>query len=311
MVPLSRLAVRQEIQKLMRMDASRASYEAIQAKYHKLMHNVVIRAGQAGGGELFFRVRRTDGTKPKFITEIGAPPSEVVTGYQRCNPPGTPMFYAASRRIGALIEARAAIDETIYLSQWIGEIAIPVNKVFTYEATDETPMLPPYIPPGPNDDLVLTHIDTLFTRRIDSAFSDDYKFTAAIAQQLTSKFVRDSDFEIHRDGHVALRYPSVLGIEDWYNTAMHGSFASDRLVPIHIMELKILSLDGLNISVQILDTATKFEDGEIHWTADPTLVPALIGSAPGPGFVFTGNDWQLQLHDATVTPDVLRALFAE
>jgi len=32
---------------------------------------------------------------------------------------------------------------------------------------------------GPNDDLLLAYLDTLFTKRIHSTFADDYKFTAA------------------------------------------------------------------------------------------------------------------------------------
>lgn len=49
------------------------------------------------------------------------------------------MFYVASRRIGALVEARVEVGEIVYLSQWIGRDEIPVNRIFDDEENKKFP----------------------------------------------------------------------------------------------------------------------------------------------------------------------------
>jgi hypothetical protein len=311
MSPPSRQEIRQEIKKLNRLDPKRASYSDINRTYVKIMEGLSVVAGMAGGGELFHRLRRTGGLKPSLVTELQAPPATFVTGYQRCNPPGTPMFYAASRRIGALVEARVEAGEIVYLGEWIGRNRIPVNKVFEKEENQAVPGIDMSTIHGPNDDMILTYLDTQFTKRIHSTFADDYKFTAAIAQQLTTKFPPSKKHDIHDDGYVALKYPSVFDLESTHNTAMHASFAAERLDLLHVMELRVISANEDDISVEVLDTAVKFTDSTIEWFGNPNLVPIMLGEHRSVPFIFDGTRWNLQLYDGIVTPEYIKLLLAD
>lgn len=304
---LSRTEAREQIRKLNRIDPVSASYDSIRSTFNKITHGLNVVVGLAGGGELFYRARVAS-EKPVNITELHAPPAHLVRGYQRCNPPLTPMFYAASQRAGALLETRISEGDTVYLSQWIAKDRIPVNRIFDSEENQAVNGMPASAFSGPNDDLLLAYLDTQFTRRIHASFADDYKFTAAIAQFLTCNFRKEDEHTIRDDGHVALKYPSVLGLETWHNTAMHAEFASERLELLHVMELKVLSVNDNSIQVDILDTATDFEAGVICWSSDPSLVPTLLEKNRAVPFIFEGGKWNLKLFEGPVTAAYVEAL---
>ncbi|MBE9197488.1 RES family NAD+ phosphorylase, partial [Synechocystis sp. LEGE 06083] len=305
MSPPSRFEIRQELKKLNRLDPERALYSAINSTYIKIMHGLVTVVGMAGGGELFYRVRRTKGSKPTLVSELQAPPEKFVTGYQRCNPPGTPMFYAASRRIGALVEARVEPGEIVYLSEWIGRNRIPVNRIFENEENQIVPFVEMSTIHGPNQDIILAHLDTMFTKRIHSTFGDDYKFTAAIAQQLTTKFPENEEHDVHEDGYVALKYPSVLNRENTHNTAMHASFASERLELLHVMELRVNSNDEDDFSIEVIDTAVNILGDKFEWTGNPKLIPEMLDKKRSVPFIFNGNKWNRRLFQGDVTMEYI------
>ncbi|WP_339540326.1 RES domain-containing protein [Pseudomonas sp. RA_5y_Pfl1_P24] len=306
---ISRSEAREQIRKLNRIDPRSASYDSIRSTFNKITHGLNVVVGIAGGGEMFYRARVAS-KKPVKITELHAPPAHLVRGYQRCNPPLTPMFYAASQRAGALLETRVSEGDTVYLSQWIARDRIPVNRIFDSEENQAVNGMPAAAFSGPNDDLLLAYLDTQFTRRIHASFADDYKFTAAIAQFLTCNFHKDDEHTIRDDGHVALKYPSVLGLDTWHNTAMHAEFASKRLELLHVMELKVLSVNDSSIRVDILDTATTFEAGVICWSSDPSLVPTLLEKNRAVPFIFDGRKWNLQLFEGPVTAAYVEALLS-
>lgn len=304
---ISRSEAREQIRKLNRMDPRSASYDSIRSTFNKITDRLNVVVGIAGGGELFYRARVAS-EKPVRVTELHAPPAHLVRGYQRCNPPLTPMFYAASQRAGALLETRVTEGDTVYLSQWIAKDRIPVNRIFDSEENQAVNGMPAASFSGPNDDLLLAYLDTQFTRRVHASFADDYKFTAAIAQFLTCNFNKDDKHAIRDDGHVALKYPSVLGLDTWHNTAMHPEFANERLKLLHVMELKVLTVGESSIQVDILDTATAFEAGGICWSSDPSLVPILLEKNRAVPFVFDGRKWNLQLFEGPVTAAYMEAL---
>lgn len=311
MSPLSRLEVRREITKLNRLDANQASYPAILATYGKLTEQMSVVVGIAGAGELFYRVRRTNDRKPLLLADLQAPPAERVTGFQRCNPPGVPMFYAASKRVGALLESRVKAGDVVCLSQWIGRRGIPVNRVFEGEEHQIIPGVDRSTIHGPNDDLLLTYLDTQFTRRIHETFSDDYKFTSAIAQILSKGFQPNRHQDIHEDGYVALKYPSVRGFDLFHNTAMHAGFAEKRLELLHVMELRVTDVKERDVSVEILDTAIEFNDGRLGWTGNANLLPQMLDRSRAVPFVFNGTAWQVQSVSSDITQAYIRKLMVD
>ncbi|NTB99093.1 RES family NAD+ phosphorylase [Agrobacterium tumefaciens] len=311
MQALSRYALRQEIKKLNRLNPKDASYTAITQTYRNIMHGMTLVAGKLGGGELFYRVRKTGGYKPNSVKELHAPPANLVTGYQRCNPPGIPMFYGASKRIGAIYETRVEAGDTICLSQWIGNESIPVNKIFDSEENQEILGVERSSIEGPNDDILLAYLDTQFTKRIHTTFADDYKFTSAIAQELTCGFTPDEKRGIKDDGFIALKYPSVLNANLSYNTAMHSSFAADRLELIHVMEIKVLSINGTEVDIEIIDTSNDIQNGCIIWSGRTDLVPEIISEPRGVPFIFDGRRWSLLMHEGPITREYINMLMTD
>jgi hypothetical protein len=311
MKPLSRAELRDEIVKLNRIDPRRDVYSTICSIYAKITSGFTTFVGSTGGAELFYRVRKTKGLKPIVVSELQAPPAEFVTGYQRCNPPSVSMFYAASKRVGALVEARVEVGDIVYLSQWIGRDRMPVNLIFDATANQVVPGVDNSTMQGPNNEIVQTYLDTQFTRRIHATFADDYKFTAAIAQQLTTNYPPNEKHHVRNDRFVALKYPSVLGIEIWHNTVMHASFALERLDLLHVMELRIIGVVENDIAVEVLDTAISFLDGGIHWSGSSDMLPRILGKDRGVPFISDGTKWNIMLHGEPITPEFIRALMLD
>ena len=308
---ISRLSIRQEIAKLNRLDPIRADYALIERTYRRLTDGLHIVVGLTGGKEIFFRVRKNMDHKPIHVDELSAPPAQFVIGYQRCNPPGVPMFYASSTRLGALLETRAASGDRVYLSQWIGKEQMPVNRVFDTPEMQNIPSANTATIHGPHDDLIITHFDTLFTKRIHSDFSDDYKFTSSIAQQLTTLFPSNEEHKIHDDGFISLKFASVFDIERTHNTAMHSAFAKERLELLHVMECEVINGPEGRISVRVSDNAVDLDGDIIKWSGDPNLIPSFRRERKSVPFRFDGTKWRLELHNGDVTESYIEALLIE
>lgn len=103
---LSKAEMRHQIQRLNPINANVAEWKTIREIYRDLFPEVQLVIGTTKSSEQFFRARVNPPAKLHAVTELMAPPAEFVTGYQRCNPPGSPIFYCSTRRITALEECR-------------------------------------------------------------------------------------------------------------------------------------------------------------------------------------------------------------
>ncbi len=215
------------------------------------------------------------------------------------------MFYSSSRRASALSECRAQVGDVAYLSQWIGRGKIPFNRLLDDHGDEQ------FIDNlRPVDHLLISHFDTIFTRRIHDTFSDDYKFTAAITELLTKRFQAWDKFNVGADGHVALRYPSVQQFDGAYNTAMDPAFARERLSLVHVMELTVEQTEP-EIRVAVTDTAIEFSDGLIRWTGDVTKVPTLRPSNRDVEFIKANQGWLIRTLNEVPSQDYLAAILHE
>ncbi|MCY1672688.1 RES family NAD+ phosphorylase [Novosphingobium sp. SL115] len=287
-VGLSRIEMREQIRRLNRIDFSKSDYKTVKAIVSRMIAGVPIMVGPTKSHELFFRVRKNPRHKLRNVSELCAPSADCVSGFQRCNAPGQPMLYCSSRRITALLECDVQTDDVAYISQWIGKKQLPVNKVFDMEEDqafmerlDE------------KDTMFYAYLDALFTRKVPKDFSTDYKPTAAISDIFTSYFKEQVKDLILEDGRIGIRYPSVVDLENSYNTAFPPHFALDRLDLLHVMELKIQKRQADEILVSLSDTATDFDDGVIHWTGDTTSIPVPRDPKGGVLFRFTGEKWRV------------------
>jgi len=285
---MSKLEMRQHIEKLNRLNLDRVGYEIIKSNIEKMFDGIRIIAGTTSSHELFFRARKKTNEKISLISELIAPPPDKVTGFQRCNSPGQPVFYCSSRRVSALLECNAKTGDIFYLSQWIGNTQLPVNKIFDEKENIE---LLNHI----SDKEILFHsyMNTMFTRRVHSSFSNDYKITSAISEQLMNKFKKDEKKKIEEDGKIGLRYPSVADIENSYNTAFPPDFAVNRIDLLHVMEIEITDHHENQLQASLLNTAIDFDDEKIIWSNNTGSLPAPRPKEGGVLFEVVNGKWRV------------------
>lgn len=303
---VSHIEVKRATQSLNRLDLRRADYASLKKRVSDITQGVRIPIVMSPSTEMFFRVRKNPSTRPQHLDDLGAPKPEYATGFQRCNAPGKPMFYAATNRKVALQETRIEEGDLVYLSQWMPNSPIPLNEVFSTEGgLEKTGDIKPV------DATIHTFFDTLFTRKIHEDFSHEYKLTAAISHLLTTNFSPNVDYSIKTDGLVGLRYPSVFDLDGGANVALHPKFSMERLIPIHVMEARISTLSGNSLEFQVLDNAFEFSSGKIVWTGDPNAIPIEKENGNLVPFIRLNNRWTYPIRSEPHTQEDLQRLIGE
>ncbi|AEJ01778.1 hypothetical protein Nit79A3_1983 [Nitrosomonas sp. Is79A3] len=300
--------IRSLIQQLNRIDVNKADYEYIVSLFRKAIYQVVIYVSLTRSTDLYFRAVIWKNEKPKKIDNFKAPPAELVKGFQRCNPPNTPMFYSASKRITALLECDVQVGDTVYLSQWVNKKPVPVNRILfpdkNYESNVKLTL---------REMALYSYVDTIFTRPVHEAFSNVYKITAAVTEALTTGFtpLQDSGLDIREDGTVGLIYPSITDIEDSYNVVFHADFAEERLQLTHVMELVVKKREGKKITIEVNDNAIEFPDGNITWLNNRFSIPKLRNSLDHLEFKGNGRAWVIPVKDTFHSPEEIDDLLNE
>lgn len=249
------------IKSLNRLDINRIQYEYIISEIKKLLDQISVPVRNSNFfDQSFFRARKFSDSKITNIKDLGAPPKELIQGFQRCNPPNTPMFYAASRKIAAILEINAEPGDIIYICEWIDKEKSLTNLIFSQQNKS------PELEFSSSDRIVHKYLDEIFTKRIPDTLSNEYKKTAAIAQVLTKNFK-------NTDGRaIGLLHPSVVDTEKSYNIAFHANEAFKLFQPINAIMAKVIDKNDQNISIEILDNAINFEDSKIHWNGSKEFI---------------------------------------
>lgn len=285
----SKVEIRSTISQLSRINCDAVDFGYIKKIYSRMTDGFASVVAATPGHELFFRSRIMNSGRPAGADDLSAPPPGKVTGFQRCNRPGVPMFYASSKRITALLEVRPSIGDIIYLSEWMGDAEIPVNV--TLDGADDK-----FIALSPELDCIIqAHLETIFTRRVHSTFSNDYKLTAAITELFTAKFPPDDIRFIRSDGLVGIRYPSVFDYTNSYNTALPSALAKDRMKLNHVIEAKVTGIEGDGVSLEVLDNAFDFDGKTIIWSGCADHIPAPRGPKGEVPFRFSGTVWRREV----------------
>jgi|CXWL01.1.fsa_nt_gi hypothetical protein len=236
---MSIFQLRQKIKQLNRIDLDKADHKYLVSLIWSASTNVRMPLGYKGI-ETYFRARICNSKKIDKVSELGAPPAELITGYQRCNPPGVPMFYAASKRLTALLECNAQEEDIIYLGQWVNNNYAPINRIFSQSDAELQSF-------SEIDIIFHSYLETLFTRQIHKTFNNEYKLTAAATEVLTTNYPENIPFQtpdgkttlIQTEGTAGLYYPSITNKSDSYNTVFHANFANANFKLIHVTQLKV------------------------------------------------------------------------
>lgn len=300
---MSTSELRRLIQQLNRLDVDRVEYPYLVSLIRKASKGVAVPVYRKT--ELYFRARIYNGPHLTKVSDFGAPPAEMVSGFQRCNPPGKPMFYSASKRINALLECDVRPGDTVYLGQWICKEPPPVNTVLSPIDDALTSEI------SKSDEVFYTYIDTIFTRPIHESFSNHYKITAAATEVLTTSFIPDEPNDIRHDGTVGLLYSSVANSAAGHNTAFHAVFASERLELIHLMKLKILEKSGRKVNIELLDNAIEFDGGQALWLGNSRAIPKLRPTPNEFEFISNGRNWVVPVCSTQPNDDELETFLQE
>lgn len=293
----------QKIKQINRIDLDKADHKYLVSLLWSASDNIRMPL-EYRGTEIYFRARVCNSKKIDKVSELGAPPAELITGYQRCNPPGISMFYGASKRITALLECDAQEGDILYLGQWINRTYVPINRIFSQSDTELQNF-------SEIDILFHSFLETLFTRQIHRTFNNEYKLTAAATEVLTTNYpenmpVQESNGEttvIQSEGTVGLSYPSVTNKSDSFNTVFHASFANKNFKLIHVTQLRVNRKTNREYSVEIIDTANETVDGNILWLNSNHSIPKQVTSGEGIEVYSNGRDWVIPVRDTPLTTE--------
>ena len=191
--------------------------------------------------------------KPTSVDKLGAPPVDLVTGFQRCNGPGNPMFYCAGGIGVVFYELRPKAGDKVYVSKWSivrndfhlmyvshpehSELSDPVSAIYQF-------------------------FDTKFMEPIHADFSYRYKITAAI----TDFFLREGLYDDTSRTIGGVRYTSAAypgGRAD--NIAILPAVLAQSMSLDFVEEWVIRSELDSGFEASAVDIASNFDGGEIHW----------------------------------------------
>lgn len=277
------------IKELNRTDLESADFDFLVSKLRAAAEDTAIPLRSRA--QLLYRARISNSEKIVIVRDLGAPPKEKVTGFQRCNPPGVPMFYGASTPLTALLEVDAQVGDIVFLSQWFPKWHALINHVFDQGefATRQNST--------PKEILFHSYLDTLFTRPISALFSNQYKLTAAVATVFTTNIELDSEDAGRSDGTVGIRYPSIAHSYRGWNTAFHAAFAAEQLELVHTTQLRVLSRAHENLQISVIDNALEHMDGSLIWTGNPASIPLPNKDPQGINFISNGRSWVLPVYE--------------
>ena len=266
----SRDEMRMIIRDLNRMDLDRAEFDEITERIQRLIIGFAtpVVAISVPSELRLYRARKNPREgKPDKVDQLGAPRPEFVTSYQRCNKPGSPMFYCSKLPGAVLLELDVHLGDVIYISQWSVERPFIFNAGFTDPDRLKSTR--------PNQDTIATFFETKFCQPIHETYSNQYKITAAITQVLTSGNINGLEEQSHHfraaapDGIGGIAYSSVADVGRPLNLAIRPHVVDRCLALNFVEEWVITDVAAQGISFERKDFTADFGDGLIHWTGKP------------------------------------------
>ncbi|MEZ9395811.1 RES family NAD+ phosphorylase [Vibrio splendidus] len=205
-------------------------------------------------GERLFRAhfkhtdeRQTLSKTPTYLKSILAPPASLVEGYQRCNAPNKPMFYAATCPERALRECRVSKGDILFLSEW--EVTADMTTTVVSAGVPD--------PLTSSHELLFNFFADKFIQRVHDTFSFEYKLTAAITQVLLEIKRKD-------EALTGICYPSVVSKKRGDNFAILPSFQA-LLKPVKVEKISIVEESPSEYGWVTLESVSSFVNQRINW----------------------------------------------
>ncbi|MGS1063520.1 hypothetical protein [Burkholderia glumae] len=280
---------REIVTALNRLDLGAADYAYLLARIGELIKGIPLQAATVRQGTTLYR-GVIYSNRPNDVCYLGYPPAHLVSNYQRCNGPGSPMFYCSVDNAAVFAELDAQPGDKVYLSKWT------VTKEFFHFR----------IPPDTSDEFradaafskIETFLETRFAQPIHDTYSEQYKLTAAITEKFsTGDLLGDAAI---LSGRVlgAVAYPSVAHTTRSDNVAIRPPVVDQCLQLTSVQEIEVVSRSGGSREVRETDFSSDFAEGKINWAGRPGHWVLQPGESLQ--FVVENGQWVARRADGTV-----------
>jgi len=279
------------ISELNRLDCEHVEFDDIVEKVRFLFDGLALEANVIEPGTKLYRGRQMD-SAPKHIRELYYPPPEYVNGFQRCNRPGKPLFYASGNMATLLSEIKTKVGSTVYISEWV-----TTAQLFCFYF--------PFRQPQKNitGARVQTFVENRFSQPIHETFSSQYKITAAISSLIVGEDIGFADSAENGPKLGGLIYPSVAHPARSENVALVPQAADNSLKLLSVTSFKIVSVENHEYKFEELDFCSNFSYDIINWKGYPGSWQ--IKNLPAGGeisAIFDGYTWQMIDHAGNAIP---------
>lgn len=258
---LSLADVKQVIRQLNLIDLELDNYNVVKELVDKLLSGVAVTTRTYDDGIGVYR-SIIYGNKPKHTKQLGYPPAEVVSNFQRCNPPNMPKFYCSSHHIASMCEVNPKIGDTVYLSYWSSTKATAVFFVPQMDIPTNVPSLKLFN--TTQREVIAAYLETRFTQRIHEAFSSEYKITSAVTECL----VDEKPLPIY-GSRKGIGYPSVVHPVRFECFAFGPDVIDDCFNLENVEENVIVDINRDVVTFECKDYSSCFTNDEIHWLGKP------------------------------------------
>jgi hypothetical protein len=258
--------IRRAIREIDSLDFKLVSIDEIKERLFVLFRGFTITTPVFEPGLTLYRARVFDSNRPRRLSDIAAPPSNKVTRNQRCNRAGESMFYSSTGRNAPFFECHVEPGQYVALSKWGTTKRLLVNNVAytadTFGRLKSARECPTWRQERPGL-ASKTEANRLVGEFLSSAFSldvkkeEEYRYKLTIA--ITEKLIPSEMFG-------GLLYPTIPMNGNADNFALKGDFVSSGLAFVRVEYMSVRSVEGMNINIDVLDSATAIDDtGGIEW----------------------------------------------
>lgn len=283
--------VRSIIETIDAMTHGHSDIDAVKEQVRLLMSGYRMTLPSYPCGLRLFRARVVS-SRPQYLTEIGAPPADVVRTQQRCNRVGEPMFYCSASINVPLHEIQVQSGQEVIISEWKTTADLIVNHVgYTsdlFASFGATRALPNFGLEGQptvkvNDSAIARAIEAyepdlavlrevsnylaqIFAARIEPGNEHLYSPSIAVTEILLTG---DENIVLGpHQGFGGLQYPTMQMNADGDNFALKLSFANRYLQFVAAHHIRVTGLNKSRSYMSSIGLNTAHEatqEGRLIW----------------------------------------------
>lgn len=277
--------VEQQIEYLRGVDLNAVKFEEVVLLLRRIIRGYWNNAITIPENQMLYRANRYD-FKPDDASFLTYPPAKLVTGYQRANTPGNPMFYTSMAKNATLYELDVKPKDRVSISMWKTTAAAFINniafddhvfaKLKSDRLAESYALASEYTISLKNASLnrvVRRFFADEFSRKVPGGSERQYIISAALTECFLGN-VQERDgtpANISFEGKFAgILYPSLAMRGNADNLVLLPDYADRHCELVHVEFVEIDSVRKGRIDFTEYDFANSFSgDGLIRWKGRP------------------------------------------